>query len=339
MKNIYLIVDNESFFAHHIKFGQLDKNIMIDYFNKYKIDLNIITLNELSFKLNIKNSIIITLSSQKPYHKAYIDDIYEYLALNDNILIPSKNMIKAHDNKGYQELYKKYIGLFSLKYLYINKDTINYENVKELGFPLVLKSLGGSGSKGVQLIQNELDLKKEINKLKPSLHIRYFIYLKEMFLNTIMRKYNLEKVEYFKDYDNYVIQEFIPNLTFDYKVLVFFDKYYVLKRNISKDDFRASGSGKFEFVEIEDSLLKYTESIFKQFNEPFMSLDICFDGNDYYLIEYQGIHFGPYTQINAKGFYKKENNKWLFIEEKVKLEEDIVYSLFNHLKINYNDAI
>jgi len=331
MKEIYLILDNNGFFAHHIEFGQLDKNIVIQYFKKFNIDIRIATLNA----LNITNAIIFTLSSQKPYHKFYIDDINQFFELNNNILIPSLHIIKSHDNKGYQELYKKCIGLVSLKSFYINKDTINYTEIAKIGYPLVLKKLDGSGSMGVELINSESVLKNRINKLEISFRVRFFIYLKEKLMNLFLKKKNLEKVEYFKDYNNYVVQEFIPNLKFDYKVLIFFDKYYVLKRHIKSNDFRASGSGNFEFIDIEDSLLEFSQDIFQKFNEPFLSFDICFDGYKYYLIEYQGIHFGPYTQINSKGFYQKKYNKWHFIEEKVSLELDIAYALYNHCKINY----
>jgi len=334
MKDIYLVMDNNSFFGKQIKFGDLDVNKLVKYFKNNNLNIKIIIFNELVNKLNINNSIVFTLSSQKPYHKIVIDDIYEFLELKNNSLIPSRNIIKAHDNKGYQELYKRYIGLSSLKNEYINKDTIDYTRIKDIGYPLVLKKLAGSGSKGVQLIYDEKKLKQEIEKLQPSLDIRYLIYLKERILNFFLRKDNKNKIEYFKDYDNYVIQEFVPNLKFDYKLLVFFDKYYVLKRNINNNDFRASGSGNFEFVNIEDSLLDYSKLIFEKFNEPFMSLDVCFNGKSYYLIEYQGIHFGPYTQIYAKGFYQKQNNKWNFIKEKVSLEEDIAYSLYKYINTN-----
>lgn len=333
MKELYIIVDNDQYFAHHIAFDTININKIVDYFNTKNLQLNVITLKELALHRNIKNSIFFTISSQKPYHKQYIDDVIEVLSLNNNILIPSKNILRCHDNKGYQEYYKEVIGIDSLKGYYFNNDTVDYNYIESnYRYPLVLKKIDGSGSRGVQLIKTKTELHKNVNSFKVSTHIRFMIFFRESIYKFFHLKYSEQKLNYYKDYSSFVIQEFIPNLKFDYKVLIFFDKYYVLKRNINKNDFRASGSGNFEFVEVEDSLLEYAESIFTKMNEPFMSLDICFDGSDYYLIEYQGIHFGPYTQINSNGFYKKEENRWLFIKEKVKLEEDIAYSLLNRLK-------
>jgi len=45
----------------------------------------------------------------------------------------------------------------------------------------------------------------------------------------------------------FIVQEFIPDLSNDWKVLVFWDKYYVLRRKNRPNDFRASGSGLFSF--------------------------------------------------------------------------------------------
>jgi glutathione synthase/RimK-type ligase-like ATP-grasp enzyme len=224
--------------------------------------------------------------------------------------------------------------LKSLKSYYINKDVIDYQKIEDIGYPIVLKKVDGSGSIGVKLIKDEKALKKEVVKTKFSFNMRFLIFLKELLRKIFFLSYSDEKIHYFKDYENFVLQEFIPNLKFDYKVLIFFDKYYVLKRNIADNDFRASGMGNFEFVEIEDALLEYSSKIFKKLNEPFMALDICYDGKNYHLIEYQGIHFGPYTQLHAKGFYQKSDLKWKYIEKKVSFEEDIAYSLLNYLVKN-----
>ena len=44
-----------------------------------------------------------------------------------------------------------------------------------------------------------------------------------------------------------VVQEFIPGLKNDYKVLIFGSKYYVLYRRVREGDFRASGQGLLEY--------------------------------------------------------------------------------------------
>ncbi|RXJ90608.1 hypothetical protein CRV01_05495 [Arcobacter sp. CECT 8983] len=337
MKKIYILLDNNKYFSNHIRFSEINYKIIIDYFRDKNIEVEPIPINKVAFSEAIGNSIIFTISSEKPYHKQYIDDTIEILNINNNNeLIPSKNILKCHENKGYQEYYKNIVGIDSLNGYYFNADTYDNNFLKsKYKFPLVLKSIDGSGSRGVNLVHNENELLSKINSFKVSTHIRFLIYLRESIYKFLkLKRFNIEKLKYYKDHQNFVVQEFVPNLSYDYKVLIFFDKYYVLKRNINKGDFRASGSGNFEYVEVEDSLLTYSKEIFKKFNEPFMSFDICFDGKNYYLIEYQGIHFGEYTQRNSSGYYYESEGVWQFKEEKKSIEFDLAYSLYNHILKN-----
>jgi hypothetical protein len=335
MKNIYIIVDDGQYFAHHVGFDTINVDLIVEYFRKKDLKLSILTFKELALKRNIENSIIFTVSSQKPYHKKYVDDLIEILSIKNNILIPSKNILRCHENKGYQEFYKEILGIDSLKGYYFNNDTVDYNYiVRNYTYPLVLKKIDGSGSRGVKLINTEAELQKNIDSFKVSTHIRFMIFLRENFYKLLCINFSEIKLNYYKDYSNFVIQEFIPNLRFDFKVLIFLDKYYALKRNINKNDFRASGSGSFEFIEIEDSLLDYSKYIFDKFNEPFMSLDICVDNSKYYLIEYQGIHFGQYTQIHAKGYYSLVNNEWRYLRKRESLEHDLSHSLYYYIQKN-----
>jgi len=79
----------------------------------------------------------------------------------------------------------------------------------------------------------------------------------------------------------FIIQELIPNLKYDFKVIVINSKVFVLKRYVRKNDFRASGSGNFIFDKnISSSVLDYAYEIFKLFNCPFISLDFAENNND-----------------------------------------------------------
>lgn len=332
MKDIYLMLENGHYFADEIRFCQIDIEKIIKCFNKKNLSIHILNVGNTNFP---KDSIVFTMSSPKRYQKQLVDDYLEVLEHYNNVLIPTKNIIRAHENKGYQEYHKKLLNFKSLRGVYINKHSISYREIDDyIGYPLVLKKVDGSGSRGVFLINNEKQLIEKISKKRFSFNIRGLIYLKEKIKRIMFRKNNLGKIEFFTDYENYVVQEFIPNLKFDYKVLIFFNKYYVLKRNIKDNDFRASGSGSFEFVEVDESLLEYAKKVFEIFSEPFISLDICFDGQNYYLIEYQGIHFGLYTHKYSKGFYQNKDEHWKFFNEKVSIEEDIVYSLLNYMDEN-----
>ena len=91
-----------------------------------------------------------------------------------------------------------------------------------------------------------------------------------------------------------IVQPFIPGLHGDYKVLIFGRKYYTLYRKNRENDFRASGSGFFYDVPLEEheGLLNFARKITREIDFPIFGMDIAFDGKDYHLLEFQVIHLG-----------------------------------------------
>lgn len=87
---------------------------------------------------------------------------------------------------------------------------------------------------------------------------------------------------------------------------------------VRKGDFRASGSGDFDFIEPPRDLLDYASNLFSTFNEPYISLDLAISKEGIHLIEYQVLNFGPYTLKESPGYYWYDNEKlsWEFTQEK-----------------------
>jgi hypothetical protein len=112
-----------------------------------------------------------------------------------------------------------------------------------------------------------------------------------------------------------VVQEYIPGLQNDWKVLVFGDKYYPLLRQTRKNDFRASGSGLLSFPkELPDGMLDTIQTIVEYFNVPQLSADIGYDGNRFYIFELQFIYFGTYTIEHSQFYFMNEDEKWIIKE-------------------------
>lgn len=147
-------------------------------------------------------------------------------------------------------------------------------------------------------------------------------------------KYNSDYYEYIEaNTKRYLLQEFVPDLEEDWKVLIFSDKYYVLNRKIRENDFRASGSGKLEYIEPPEEVLYFAKDCFKKLDVPFASLDICMDKNkECYLIEYQGVHFGPYTLINSEWYYKYDKSCFIKKDEKSDLAIEYAKSYIKYLE-------
>jgi hypothetical protein len=130
-----------------------------------------------------------------------------------------------------------------------------------------------------------------------------------------------------------VVQDYIPNLKEDYKILVFGSRYYVLTRKVRPNDFRASGSGLLSFDPACDELLSYAEGVFRTLGEPFVSLDVANSGKEMHLIEYQVLNFGPYALVNSPGYYERcaLNGDWQFFEGKACIESEFARAIHQHI--------
>ena len=309
--------------------GQSWKNLDL---NKIKLNLDfevrvntIDNINNLTFK---DHDILIYTSSENEVIRTFLKNNLFYL--KDKVrLVPSYDLLMAHEDKGFQEILKHKEGFGDLKGNYIfdiDKSSLN--------FPKVLKTSQGAGSSGVFLVK---DL-KELAKIKSD----FFANDLKRRLIKLQRKIRLNKTEYniykyrYKKFSLFVEQEFIPDLKHDFKVLVFGDRYFVLKRSIRKNDFRASGSGNFEFVEPPREVLEYAREVASILDNPYLSLDIAQSGTGCHLIEFQGTNFGPYTLLNAPYRYVSQGKDWVAENNCKDLESNYAYALNYYLKDKLN---
>ncbi|UCD94202.1 MAG: hypothetical protein JSU69_10625 [Candidatus Zixiibacteriota bacterium] len=286
--------------------------------------------------IDIENSYIVYSGNPDREYYMYAEDILLMLLKHNNILIPSFDVNRCHENKGYQELYKRQVGIEDPRSIYLGsiRELHNYKP----GFPLVFKLPFGAASRHVRLIKSRKKLIKHIK----SCDTLWRNHLKR-FLKERVKKYLLP-FRYVREYDEYflkqdvrhILQPYIPNLENDYKVLVFFDKYYVFKRLVRRRDFRASGSGKFLFETPPDALLDYAEEVYDQLDLPIAGLDICFNGKMHYLLEFQGIHIGPIGIVRSTGFYNRDKNRWQFTEERPDLEREYASAVVKYIRKKYD---
>ncbi|NAR88833.1 hypothetical protein GPS45_04595 [Acinetobacter haemolyticus] len=265
------------------------------------------------------NDILIYTSSENSVIRQFIKNKLFYIKDRCN-LIPTYELLMAHEDKGFQEVMKKEKKFGNLKGNYI----FDFDN-HQFTCPKVLKTSQGAGSSGVFLIKNNSDL----NSIK---HKFFEPDLKRKVIR-LQRKFKLSPEEYqiysnkYKKFNLFVEQEFISNLTCDYKVLVFGDRYFVLKRNVRKNDFRASGSGDFEFVDPPVEVLDFAKEIADILKNPYFSLDIAQSDQGCHLIEFQATNFGPYTLLNAPVRYIKVENSWRQEKNCRDLESNYAYAL------------
>jgi hypothetical protein len=316
-KNFYLLVLPENLFGSA---GQSWKNLSIKKIVEY-LDFSpkVITFEDLDTLSLNKDDILVYTSSENPEVRQFIKNRLYYIK-DKCKLIPSYELLMAHEDKGFQEVMKQEKSFGNLKGNYI----FDIDNHK-ISYPKVLKTAQGAGSSGVFLVKNNNDVKKIKSK--------FFNQDIKRKLIKLQRKIKLNEQEYqiysykYKKFNLFVEQDFIQALECDYKVLVFGNRYYVLKRNVRKNDFRASGSGNFEFIEPPIDVLEFAKEVAHTLNNPYLSLDIAQSAKGCHLIEYQATNFGPYTLLNVPFRFVDSNGTWNKEENCKDLESNYAYSL------------
>ncbi len=338
MKKVYALTDYQNRFLPKIgdkplKSG-MDKSLLKNYFLQHNIEIDYIPLSDIDFvNDDFKDKIVLINSSEeyKGYYKSYIEDVVLSLKLQGAILIPKYEFLRSHHNKSFMEILRKTYKEKEINSL-VSYSIGTYEDFLRIlptieNSKWVIKRTDGAGSSGVVLANDKSDLQNKAKKMMRSFSfIAFLVNLKRKFLDK-----NYNKMSHHQK--KIIIQEFIPNLKNDWKVLIYGHRYYVLTRYVRKNDFRSSGSGNFTYEkDIPKELLIYSKKIYDIFNVPDLSLDICFDGEAYYLIEFQAIYYGTYTLVNSPFYFKYENNSFELIKEKSVLEEVYAESIVKYLE-------
>ncbi len=343
MKKVYIATGNNKFFGQGRKpWDPVDITIIQKLMFEKGIECIFKSYHEIVNCGLIDKSIPVLFAfSQRPEVREYIKDMVAYLAYEGFAVIPSAELLLCHENKGFQELVKKKHRIKDLKAYYF----CEIEEIKDynLQYPVVLKRLDGSNGKGVFLVHDEKALVKHVESFVSS-------YTNNQRIDLLRRKY-LRGNKSYKEYPNYtnskdylqyrhyikahkrfVIQEFIPGLDHDYRVLKAGERYYITKRHTKDGGFKASGTKLFDFeIDNPEPILDYASQICNKIEAPFLSMDICVKGNDYYLIEFQGLHFGMNVVVKGKGYYIESKSGFEFIEATPSPEETLAHGIINYL--------
>ena len=340
MNKIYLLIDYlDRFGSKQNDFpyrSGMDKSKLKQYFSEYGFESVFVPFSEVDFKRNeMIGQFVLYTSQEDPgyFYKNFIEDIIYGLELSGAKVIPPYKYLKANNNKVFMEILRDQLSLPEIK----NIKSIYFGTIEEclkkadcFEYPIVIKCATGAQGKNVALANSKKDLIKKIKKITRTRN--YKEELKEIVRSL---KYNGYKKE--SEYRNkFIIQNFIQGLENDWKVLVYCNKCYILYRQNRKNDFRASGSGNFIFrKDIPDGILDFAYSVQKHFRVPHISLDIGFDGNNFYLIEFQFVYFGTITLEKAPFYFQLIDKKWIIKEEISDLEAVYVQCIVEYMKENY----
>jgi len=293
-------------------------------------------------QVEIRNAVVLYTFSQRANLRRYIQDVVRFLDEGSNLLLPSYDLLRCHENKGYQELFRPKVGLERPRgYYFSSKREIRSYDLR---YPLVLKAIEGSNAKGVSLVHNDAELKQKIRSWEPGTGIWTRLgFFRRKYLRR--KKYYAEYPDYnnridysqYRDYitpeTGFILQEYVSELDHDYRISVFGDRYYVVKRMTRENDFRASGAKRFIVdFQIDPEMLDFAKEVYSRFKTPWLSIDIAQKNGQFYIFEYQALHFGINAIVKNRGFYRSENGDWQFIPGIHPIEEEIADGLIKFLQ-------
>lgn len=336
MRRIFILTDYKGYFGSKFTAkpynSGMDKKLLEKYFSDYGFQVKYIAFSDLNFReMDFKDQYVLYTSSEDiGYHyKDYIEDVVLALDLQGAKIIPQYKYLRANNNKVFMEILRDFFdgregGYIKTHHFGTIEELKN--RIDEFQYPVVIKSPTGAMSSGVFLADNINQLTKIAKKVSRTKN--YYRELWDLGRSIKHKGYKKES----KHRKKFIVQNFVSELNNDWKILIYGDKYYILYRGVRKNDFRASGSGKFYFnKKLPNGILDYAEHIFRYFNVPNLSIDVGYHNGEFFLIEFQMIYFGTTTIEKSPFYYKKENSKWTLHNKMSELEKTYVDSIVKYI--------
>lgn len=206
---------------------------------------------------------------------------------------------------------------------YTKTEALNW--VKKATFPKVFKLRGGAGASNVMLAQNAKEAEKLIRKAfgKGFAQFNRWGYLKERFNKWRNGKDTLLGVckaigrifipttfsKMFPPEKGYAyFQDFISGNNYDLRVVAIGDKILGEKRYCRKNDFRASGSGTFEYSNIPREVLDIAFQTADKLKLQSVAFDFIFHKGQPLIVE-MSYGFGTKGLSHCPGYYSRDF-KW-----------------------------
>lgn len=313
MDKIFLFTDYRGQFYSSTKYrgAAADPERLKSYFAEHNFELTVLPFSKIDFRTqNYKNVWILYQSSEDPglFYRSYVDDLVLGLYIQGARLIPNLPQFRAHHNKHFLEILRDLHTLQDIKNLEAKRYGTYEDYLKDVNNldkkALVLKSSSSSKSRGVFLLDSynkKIKLPKIISRTFSLQNLRYFIER----LKTGNKPLRISNHR-----SKFVLQQYVDGLQGDYRVIAYGEKFYVLYRGNRTDDFRASGSMKFNYdIKLPTGLLDYAKKVFESFNVPYIALDIGIKNGEFFLFEFQFLSFGQYTLEKSHFYYRLKDEE------------------------------
>lgn len=240
--------------------------------------------------------VIAGIVSNEYYHLQEMRKKYYFLErFLGKACYPSSHHINLYENKSLEAHISKIYGLpFAPTHIFNNKEEA-LRALETMRFPVISKIDPGSGSVGVEWVEN-------IHKARRI--------IRQAFSQLGRATYT----PYFRQKNHVYFQDFIPNDGYDIRVILVDNRAFGYYRKTLDGDFRASGMNQVEWGDLPEEAVRIAWKVNKVIQSPLLVVDMV-HGQDgrYYIIEFSPMcrmDAPRELQINAMpGFYIIEEDE------------------------------
>lgn len=190
-------------------------------------------------------------------------------------------------------------------------------------YPKVFKLRGGAGSSNVKLVRSKKQAIKLINRCfgKGFKELEYWKTLRyqwEKYRSGLISMRNMLNFsigmtrQYFSIVNNRehgyaYFQEFMPGNTFDFRIVVIGGKYAMGEKRYTRDgDFRASGSGRFDYSDIDKNAVEIAFQVATTLNLQTVAFDFVYAPDKSLKIVEICYGFGTHGITHAPGYWTSD---------------------------------
>lgn len=339
--NLYVLLDYQGRFgSKHTSVpyrSGFDLNLLKNSFERNGINVIFLNFSEILFSEDWKGKFVIYTGSEDNgyYYKSYIEDVIYNLELLGAIVIPSYRYLRCNNNKVFMEMQRYWLlpddrlSAFTFGTIEEAKLAVQQKRIK---FPCVVKAAEGACSSNVLKAETPEELYSAIKKMCATKNLKNNI--KDYLRKYKYKGYVMESLYRHK----FIIQPMVEGLANDWKLLIFGNKFFPLKRCIRKNDFRASGShynySAGTLSGIPKELMLFGNKMMKKMDLPMISIDVAIQNCIPYMIEFQALYFGSSTYFMTDKYFELNNGEWKECERILPYEELFANCISDYLK-NY----
>ncbi|NBC65103.1 MAG: hypothetical protein GVY07_05485 [Bacteroidetes bacterium] len=300
----------------------------IEYCENNGIDFKIVNCysNDIIEETEDCDALMWHFNQSNPKDVLFAKELLYSMQMAGKVVFPNFNTAWHFDDKVAQKYLLESIDAPLVpSYVFYNEESA-IDWVNETTFPKVFKLRKGAGSAHVTLVKNKKMAKRLVKKAFGS---GFSLYNKRSNLAERWRKYRTGKTSlsnvfkgvvrlfYTTEYARvlgrergYVyFQDFIPDNTYDIRVVVIDNKAFAIKRLVRDNDFRASGSGSVLYGKehFDDATIQLSFQIAKKIKSQSLAIDFVYKDGRPLIVE---LSYGFIKEVYFKceGFWDVELN-------------------------------